>query len=83
MPMILRFGLLMESVSSCIFLSKTWVVWLIALQFLILFPFCLQVLRFCLQLILVCWSGLPLCLCFCFILFFWGFSISWVTLMFI
>jgi hypothetical protein len=61
MPMILRFGLFMESLSSCIFPSQ-----LLSLLtnrssvFLLSHLFCPQVLRFCLLLVLFCWSGFPL-----------------------
>jgi hypothetical protein len=63
---------LMESVSFCIFLSQV-LSCLINLQFFLEFPFYLQVLMFCLLVVLVFWSGRPLCFVFMFHSFFWGF----------
>jgi hypothetical protein len=69
MPMICRFGLLMESQSSCIFYTYFFSFLYIFMYFSFLyifmyfFPlyvFYLQVLKFCLPLILVCWSGFQL-----------------------
>jgi hypothetical protein len=48
---------------------RSWVVWQKFFSFLS-FLFYLQVLRFCLLLVLACWSGLPLCFVFLFNFFF-------------
>jgi hypothetical protein len=62
--MILRYGLLMESVSSCRVLSQLLsCLTNISSIFFFNFLFYLQVLRFCIPLVLVYWSGLPLVLC--------------------
>jgi hypothetical protein len=62
MPMILRFGLLMESLNFCIFLSQL----LSCLNkiYSVFSLFSILSMRFCLPLVLVCWSGLPLCFLF-------------------
>jgi hypothetical protein len=64
MLMIHRFGLLMKSLSSCIFLSQllSWLSKISSVYSLSSFYFC--ILRFCLLVFLVCWSGLPLCFLF-------------------
>jgi hypothetical protein len=59
--MILRFGLFMDLLSSCMFLSQLWSC-LTKISSLISILF--QTLRFSLPLVLVCWSGLPLCFLF-------------------
>jgi hypothetical protein len=53
MSMILRFGILMEFLSTCIFLSQVSSCLSNSSDFL-WFPFHLQVLRFCPLLVLVC-----------------------------
>jgi hypothetical protein len=59
MLLILRFGLLMELLYSCIFLSQLLScltkIFLFFLEFLIN----IQALRFCLPLVLLCWSSTP------------------------
>jgi hypothetical protein len=64
MFMILRFGLWMESLSFCIFLSQ--ILSCLAKNSAVFpsFLFYLWALRFCLPLILVCCSSLPLCFLF-------------------
>jgi hypothetical protein len=65
MPVILRFGLLMELLSSCIFLSQLLCcLTKISSFFFLQFLFYLWALRFCLPLVLVCCSDLPLCFLF-------------------
>jgi hypothetical protein len=77
MPMILMFGLLVESVSSCIFFSQ---VLSCLTNSSLVFPLIIssRVLRFCLLLVLFCWIGLPFCFAFLFHSFFLRFSVSWV-----
>jgi hypothetical protein len=61
MPMILKFGLLMESLSSYIFLSQLLShLTKISSAFTLIFVLS-SALRFCLPLVLVCCSGFPLC----------------------
>jgi hypothetical protein len=61
MTMILRLGLLMESLSSYIFLSQLLsCLTKISSVFFLSFLLYLLALRFCLLLVLVCWSHVPL-----------------------
>jgi hypothetical protein len=63
MAMILGFGFLMELLSSCVFFHSSWVVWL---RFLLAFSLISSLSsgsEICLLLVLICYSGLPLC-CF-------------------
>jgi hypothetical protein len=64
MLMILRFGLLMESVSSCIFCSQLLCCVTKHSSAFSSISIYHQALLFCLPLVLVCWSGLLLCFLF-------------------
>jgi hypothetical protein len=66
-PMILGFGLLRSQWIHAYSFHRSWVVWLIVLKFFLSLPFPLQVLRFCLLLVLVSWSSLPFCFVFLFL----------------
>jgi hypothetical protein len=62
MPTTHRFVLLMESQNSCIFLSIILhsFLYVFICFFHYIYLFCLQVLKVCLLLVLVCWSGFHL-----------------------
>jgi hypothetical protein len=73
MPMILRFCLLMELVSSCIFLSQVLSYLTNSFSYFPLISILPPSSEICLLFVLVCWSGLPLCFRFLFHSFFSGF----------
>jgi hypothetical protein len=79
MPIILRFGPLMDSLSSCIFLSQILSCVTNSSLVFTLISLSLQVLRFCLLIVLVCLTGLPFCFVFLFHSFFLRFSMSRIT----
>jgi hypothetical protein len=78
MPMILKFGLLMESVSSCIFFSQV-LSCLIVLQFSFNYHLIFEFWDSVFSLFCSAWLAFHFVLQFCFILFL-RFSISWVAL---
>jgi hypothetical protein len=81
MPMILRFGLLKESLSSCICLSQLLSCLTKISSVFSLISTLAWVLRFCPPL-LVCWSGLPLCF-FCLFVWLKRLIISQISIWFI